>query len=192
MLTRVALVRHGETEWNRLGRVQGHYDLPLNARGRQQAHAAAAAVRPGDWDVVVTSPLLRASQTAGVLVERTGLEYAGVEPRLIERAYGQASGLTAGERSERFADDRVPGMESRADAADRAVSALTMLREHRDGERILAVTHGSLVKCLLLRLCPQLRPDACNVGLLTATVLEWRGPAWTVVDVGRPFDGLKS
>lgn len=89
---RLLLVRHGQTDWNVEGRYQGQADPPLNARGRVQAHAAAAALR--NWKIVAiyTSPLLRARQTAEAISQTTGLRIR-LEPRLMEIHQGERESI---------------------------------------------------------------------------------------------------
>ena len=184
MLTRICLVRHAETEWNRLDRLQGHQDLPLNDRGRAQAREAAARVRGEDWDAIVSSPLRRATQTARIVAQVVGVPFVGVDPLLIERSYGVAAGLTPTELDRRYVDGDVPGMESRADVASRGLTAMQRLYVERAGQRVLAITHGSLVKCVLLWLRPDLPAASLDVTLLSATVVEWDGFEWSVRVVG--------
>ena len=90
---RLVLVRHGETDWNWERRLQGHTDNPLNTAGRAQARKAGRLLAADHWDVVVSSPLLRAEQTADHIADAVGLQPAGTVPELIERDYGSAEGM---------------------------------------------------------------------------------------------------
>ena len=100
---RLVLVRHGETDWNQERRLQGRTDNPLNGVGRAQARKAGRLLAAEPWDVVVSSPLLRAVQTAHLIADAAGLQPAGTIPELVERDYGSAEGL-APERADRTAD----------------------------------------------------------------------------------------
>ncbi|WAP51456.1 histidine phosphatase family protein [Arthrobacter sp. ATA002] len=82
---RLVLVRHGETNWNQERRLQGHTDNPLNLVGRAQAREAGRLLAADSWDVLVSSPLLRAVQTARHIADAVGLQPAGTVPELIER-----------------------------------------------------------------------------------------------------------
>ena len=82
-MTRLILIRHGETDWNVEGRYQGQADPPLNAHGLEQARDLSEKLLPLKLDVVYTSPLLRAAQTAQVISERLGIPMV-LEPRLME------------------------------------------------------------------------------------------------------------
>lgn len=88
------LARHGETDWNAAGRWQGHTDIPLNAKGRAQAAAAADALQGVGLSGIVSSDLSRAYETARIVGERLGLPIAYVDTDLRERAFGPFEGLT--------------------------------------------------------------------------------------------------
>ncbi len=147
-MSRLLLVRHGQSAWNEAGRWQGQADPPLTELGRHQAKAAAAAV--GAVDVVATSTLQRARDTAEMLAEELGvgpvLELTG----MIERDVGEWSGLTRSEIDERFpgylADGRrPPGWESDESVASRTLGTLQALVTRYADADILCVTHGGVV-----------------------------------------------
>src|ERR1041384_7698678 len=87
-MPRLFLVRHGETEWNAIGRLQGHTDIPLNARGREQAIAIARDLANEGIGAVITSDLARARETGAIVCEQLGLAPPRVLPLLRERAFG--------------------------------------------------------------------------------------------------------
>ena len=101
MPTTLVLVRHGETDWNRERRFQGHADMPLNDTGRRQARELADALRDEGLTAVYTSPLRRASETAGIVADRLGLEAEELEA-LREIDVGDWQGLTVDEVKTRF------------------------------------------------------------------------------------------
>ena len=107
-MTRMLLVRHGQSEWNALGRWQGQADPPLSALGREQARSAVA--RLGAVDLIVASDLDRALTTAAIMAEGLGVGPVMVEPRLRERSAGEWSGLTRAEIDEQWPGylDRAP------------------------------------------------------------------------------------
>lgn len=145
--TTLALVRHGETEWNAERRVQGRSDNPLNETGRSQVRAAAEVLRDSEWDFIVSSPLLRARQSAQILSSALGVPIIRVVPLLTERDYGPAEGLQDGDELRAL---RIPGgfrgAETEADVARRATAALReLVTEHPDA-RIIVVAHGGLIR----------------------------------------------
>lgn len=87
-MTKIVLIRHGETDWNVEGRYQGQADPGLNARGRQQAAQLADRLARAGLDVLYTSPLKRAAQTAAVVAERLDIPLH-MDPRLMEIHQGE-------------------------------------------------------------------------------------------------------
>lgn len=95
-VTTMVLVRHGETDWNAEGRLQGQRDTPLNVTGLQQAAWCGARLARDamGWQRVVSSPLLRARDTAAIIAEHLGLAQPHLFPDLMERNYGAGEGHT--------------------------------------------------------------------------------------------------
>lgn len=151
-LTTFALVRHGQTDWNAQRRLQGSTDIPLNDVGRGQARGAVEILSGHAWDAVVSSPLSRAAETAGLIAAGLGLRVARHVPELTERSFGAAEGLQAGPELEAL---RIPGGfrggESEDEAASRGLAALEALAEEFRGRRVLVVAHGTLIRVSLSR-----------------------------------------
>ncbi len=146
--TRVLLVRHGQSEWNAIGRWQGQADPSLSDLGRLQAREAAQAV--GAVDAVWSSDLQRAVETATIIAEHIGVGPVIVDPDLRERDAGEYSGLTRPEIEQRFpgylaAERRPPGWEPDEHLLARALRALGTIAAEVPGGEVLAVTHGGLV-----------------------------------------------
>ena len=172
------LVRHGQTQWNRVRRLQGEADSPLTTRGWEDARRVADALRglPVQPSVVISSPLGRAQATASVISSRLGCPVA-LHPALHEIRFGEASGLTRDEIDARWPElasqraserwtTRWPGGESYSDLADRAVAFLQGLRapswqRRVDGSsHVLVVAHQSM-NMALLHVATGLSRDAC-------------------------------
>ena len=148
--TTIGLLRHGQTDWNIDFRLQGVTDIPLNETGIAQAKDAAAAIDSFEWDIVLTSPLSRARDTAKIVAEINGFSEAIVEPLLLERSFGEAEGLAHEEWKAKYADTNVvPGAESLAELEARANLLLNTLVDKYHGKRVLAVSHGALIRKLL-------------------------------------------
>jgi broad specificity phosphatase PhoE len=152
-VTTLLLARHGETDWNRDGRFQGHADTSLNARGREQARALAEEV--DGVDVIYASDLRRAVETAQIVAERLGLEVK-VDPRLRERGFGAWEGLTRAEIEVSFREDFDrwrTGAGFGADDAERhetfaaRIEAFLadVLARHPD-ETVLVIAHGGSIR----------------------------------------------
>jgi probable phosphoglycerate mutase len=178
-MTRILLVRHGESIWNADGRWQGQADPALSDLGRRQAAAAAAAL--GTVDAIVTSDLQRAADTGAIIARHLGIEPVVTEPRLRERDAGPLSGLTRPEIHARFprllADDPAgfepgpdghpawpDGWEPDAHLWDRVEVALLALgRLVPDGD-VVAVTHGGVIYAIERRLGAEGRGRVPNLG----------------------------
>jgi probable phosphoglycerate mutase len=160
--TALCLVRHGETPWNREHRLQGRQDIPLNEAGREQALQLAKALATNPWDLLASSPLLRAWETATIIATQLGLPQPLAVPELVERDYGAASGMTKAEAAERFPLGAYPGSETRADVQTRCLPLLDHLADKAPGGSVLVVTHGSVIKSLLLAISGGAIPDLRN------------------------------
>lgn len=154
MATVVLLVRHGESEWNALGRWQGWADIGLSDLGRRQADLAAPAV--GEVDGIVASDLSRARETATRIAAAIGggLEVV-TDEGLRERDAGELTGLTRPEIAERFphlgiggAGFEPPGGETTEHLLARVHAALARIEGRWPSGRVLAVSHAGVVRAL--------------------------------------------
>ena len=157
-LTRVLLLRHGETAWNVDTRIQGQLDVPLNATGRAQARALAAALAGEGLQALYSSDLARAAETAAAVGEACGLPVVH-ERGLRERSFGLFEGSTWREIEERWPEGserwrrRDPdfgpeGGETLQRFFDRCVATATTLAARHPGEAIALVAHGGVLDCL--------------------------------------------
>jgi len=150
-MTRMLLVRHGQSEWNAEGRWQGQADPPLSDLGREQA--ARAADRLGAVDAIVSSDLDRALATAAILAQALGVGPVLVEPRLRERSAGEWSGLTREQVEQAWPGylaerRRPPGWEPDDAVLARVRAALGAIEAAQPGAEVLVVTHGGVVYAL--------------------------------------------
>jgi len=154
-MIRLLVARHGQSEWNAVGRWQGRADPPLSEVGLAQARAAATRV--GAVDAVVASPLERALVTATVISESIGVGPVMVEPGLQERHAGEFQGLTRAEIDQQFpgyldSDRRPPGWEPDSEVTDRAMLALDSIAEMvgtgSAQADILAIAHAGIIYAL--------------------------------------------
>jgi probable phosphoglycerate mutase len=156
--TTIVLVRHGETDWNRERRFQGHADVPLNDDGRAQVAELAEALVGERFAAGYTSPLRRAAESAEIVGRRLGLV---VRPNdaLREVDVGSWSGLTLREVEDRFpegfsrwVDWKVEGWEDGEQYEDfsrRVVGGLLEIAARHPGEQVLAMTHGGPIRTAL-------------------------------------------
>jgi 2,3-bisphosphoglycerate-dependent phosphoglycerate mutase len=140
-VTTLLLVRHGETDWNAEGRLQGHIDRPLSDYGRGQAQQLAGELEDEELEAIYSSDLARASETAEIVGERLGLPVV-LDPDLREKDWGTWEGLNAVER------DRVEFVgETTAAHEERILQALRRIAERHPGDRrVLVVTHGGSMR----------------------------------------------
>jgi probable phosphoglycerate mutase len=156
-VTILTLVRHGETDWNSGGRIQGSTDIPLNDTGRAQARELAetlAAEYAGRDVVIVSSDLSRAAETADILADALGITVSRRMPGLQERSYGDAEGMDAPTFSETYgpwhAAD-VPGAETWPVVRERALAALAeAVASAPEGADVIAVAHGALIREVIM------------------------------------------
>ena len=150
--TNVLVLRHGQSEWNALGRWQGQADPPLTEAGLQQADAALATLRddcPG-FDAVWSSDLRRAQQTAQVLATGLGIGPVRADPRLRETDAGEWQGLTRDQIDVEFpgyleAGQRPPGWEDDDEVEARVLAALDQIAEQHPDGMVLAVAHAGVI-----------------------------------------------
>lgn len=150
----IILVRHGQTEVNREGRLQGRLDRPLTELGREQARLAAAGLADSGATAVLTSPLVRAADTAREIASVLGVTVVDDE-RLLEVDYGDWDGRKLGDVSpaewKRWRDDisfAPPGGESLLSVAERVAAFCT--DRMREEETIVAVSHVSPIKAAVI------------------------------------------
>ncbi|MGI8480153.1 MAG: histidine phosphatase family protein [Gaiellaceae bacterium] len=154
MATTIVLVRHGETDWNRDRRFQGHADIALNETGRAQVRALATELSGEALSIAYTSPLRRAAESAEILAAALGLEVRPCDA-LKEIHVGSWAGLTVSEVEGRFPDGHRRWIESQAGWEDgetyeelgkRVIMGLRRLGEAHPDEKVLAVTHGGPIR----------------------------------------------
>ena len=158
-------LRHGQTDWNVQGRLQGRSDRALNANGIAQVRSAAERLPDEKVSFIVSSPLTRARQTASILAERLDIP-VNVEPQLIERNFGSLEGLLLSE----IVPDRRMGLDvassttlpSDAEPWDqvctRVLCAIEKWLSEYPTERVLFVSHYGVMSALCEQLCGTLKP----------------------------------
>lgn len=156
--TRIVLIRHGETAWNRETRIQGHTDIPLSSLGLAQAARLAEALADEDLEAVYASDLSRARQTAEALAGSRGLSVR-LDAGLRERAFGCFEGLSWQEIEQRHPEDAarwrkrepdfpVGGGESLNVFSARCLEAAHRAAAAHPGQSIALVAHGGVLDCL--------------------------------------------
>jgi probable phosphoglycerate mutase len=181
-----AFIRHGQTDWNRDDRLQGSSDIPLNDVGRAQAHEAADLLRGHGWQVVVSSPLERARETAQIIADDLGIELGRSYPELIERDYGVLEGESSSEIVMRYPDRDYPGAEPLASVVERGRAGLARIAQDVGDRDTIIVCHGTIIRYTLAALAGRRLPGIVNGSI---SMLELKGDVWKVLTVnGMPID----
>ena len=146
---KICLIRHGETDWNSLGKFQGREDIPLNRIGIEQIQKAANYLRKSGWDEIISSPLLRAKMSAEIICKEIDLRNIHEEIDFMERDLGKISGMTREEAERNFPDGNYEGMEPLEKLQDRTTNALIKWAEKLNDKNIIIMTHGAAINSIL-------------------------------------------
>lgn len=195
-MTRLLLVRHGETDWNREGRIQGHTDRPLNETGRRQAERLAR--RLAGWPIagLYSSDLARAAESARIVGRAIGREPV-LDPDWRERSGGEVEGLVEADIRARYPEVwsemrarrfwTAPRAETVEAVRERIVAAYHRVVERHPGETVAVVSHGFALRLLVAHVIglPLDRPTAFSVGGntgLTRVEVDERGAVVTLLN----------
>jgi phosphoserine phosphatase len=199
-MTRIVLVRHGQTEWNRVERFRGRADVPLNETGLAQAELTGRRIA-AEWktEAVYSSPLSRAARTAEVIAGHFDLPVQ-VHPGLTDIDYGKWQGLTPDEVREQWqkmiddwynkpASIRIPGGETLEELRIRALGVIDELVKRHDGQTVVVVGHTVINRIILLGVLGlsndrfwRLRQDTCAINSFEA-----EGGDFTLVSLNDTF-----
>jgi 2,3-bisphosphoglycerate-dependent phosphoglycerate mutase len=180
------LLRHGQSQWNLENRFTGWVDVPLSPKGEAEARAAGEKLRGHVIDVLQTSVLKRAIDTATLALEAAGLSIAETrrDAALNERMYGDLQGLNKAEAAKKWGDAQIklwrrsydvkpPGGESLADTAARVLPywEADILPDLRAGKNVLVVAHGNSLRALVMHLDGLTRKQVLELEIPTGAPL---------------------
>lgn len=175
----IGFVRHGTTDWNVSGRLQGQNDIPLNEAGRWQARELGRRLERDGWEAIVASDLIRAKETADIIADTIGIGPVRAETRLRERTHGRLDGTTVEERIAAWGEQWKTldhGIESDERLFARGIACIEELSEEFAGKRLLVVTHGAFIAVLLQGMLAEMPEGLIRNSSLT--VVEKRSTAW--------------
>ncbi|MBS4743674.1 MULTISPECIES: histidine phosphatase family protein [Bacillus] len=181
-MTTICLVRHGETDWNAAKRIQGRTDIPLNDTGKWQAEQTGLYLKDVHWDVVISSPLTRAKETAHLILNHVHAPLVIMDD-FIERDYGDAEGMSFEERQKLFPDKQYPNMEPIETIQNRMLEGIEKVRATYPDQHVLIVAHGAAIHALLTTLADE-HMGLQNTRLVNACLnyVEWSDGKWKVRD----------
>lgn len=183
-MTTIGFVRHGITDWNIQRIAQGSSDIPLNETGREQARAIAGRLAQEEpWDVIISSDLIRARETAETIAAELEMSIDEIDPRIRELSGGLIEGTTEADRIERWGPDwREQDLQREPLSAGikRSDEAIQEAMEKYPGKRILMVSHGGLIGLALKNLLPD-RFEKIVLNNTSITILENVESKWECI-----------
>lgn len=171
----LTLIRHGETDWNALRKLQGRTDIPLNSTGREQARAVGETLAASGehWDVLVSSTLSRAHETAQIIGECIGLPVERTYPNLVERSFGDIEGYDC---TGMTTEERHAFMEEHGEHADdlvaRGLQVLKDIVTEHPGQNVMAVSHGTFIRLTVGHILGQVLQPLHNGEVITVPVAK--------------------
>lgn len=174
------IVRHGETEWNVNGRIQGWQDIALTSLGSEQAKQLAIILEGIPFRAIYSSDLKRAYDTAQYLAAHHPLSVI-VEPLLRERCFGDGEGMERETMLQKFPRD-IPNAESPNQVSNRAIQFLNIIAHQYTHGRILSVSHGGFIRTLLKSVGYSPVPRIHNTSV---TCLRMKNRVWHVHSLNR-------
>lgn len=178
----IYIVRHGETQWNAQGRIQGRRDIELNDNGRRQAEKAGQELSSRSFRIMITSPLSRAKETGAILAKFAEVKEVREDERIIERDFGELDGAYFNEDvRHRLYQEKVQGAESLEDVGSRMLEAVKEYASEYEGD-LLIVSHGSAITQLLKRIDPSLERVHIHLNNVSISLVEQAEGQLRVVD----------
>ncbi len=149
-MTKICLVRHGETDWNHAGILQGQQNISLNSKGREQAKATGKYLAANEeaFDMLITSSLNRAKETAKIINHYLQLPLLEMDA-FQERAFGAAEGLSKEERQRKYPRAAYPDAEKETAFYSRVMKGFAEITVAYADQHILLISHGLVINLIL-------------------------------------------
>lgn len=173
-MTTIGFIRHGVTAWNKEGRAQGSTDVPLDKEGIAMAERVAERIASKEWDIIYTSPLIRAKLTAEIIASEHANLQLIVDNRLGEIGGGLIEGTTEEERVAKWGVDWRNldlGFEKTEDIISRSEAFIEDVKQAYPGKRVLVVSHGGLISRIVHHLLPN-NNYSRDIGNTALTIIE--------------------
>ncbi|HHT97213.1 MAG TPA: histidine phosphatase family protein [Clostridiales bacterium] len=146
---KIYMIRHGETDWNVEGRLQGREDIPLNQRGILQAENCGQAFLEDKIKAIITSPLSRAKDTADIIAKLNNIEEVITDERLIERDFGKLSGMTYDKKKQYDTFGTEQSIEPWDELCNRFINAMKEYALKYNDADIIMVSHGGSINAVI-------------------------------------------
>lgn len=192
-MTKIILVRHGQTPWNKDKIFRGSRDIPLNDQGREEARLAGEWLRGETMQAAYCSPLSRARDTGEAIARHHGLMVTDL-PGLTDLCYGDWEGLPLTEVKTKYADlyrrwetspqsVRFPGGETLDEVKARALAAVDEVVQRHPGQTVLLAAHRAVNKVLIAALIGLDNSHFWRIGQDTTAInrFDWTGNAWQIM-----------
>lgn len=150
----IDIIRHGKTEWNRIGLVQGRADNPLNKNGILACQQLKPLFDHKEFQALIMSPLRRTIQTGLILTENSIVDDYRIDPRIIEKDFGISDGKPIEERHLNYPNGHAPGEESYKLVRKRMITAFKSYSKRYDKD-ILVISHGAAIAALMKEVNPE-------------------------------------
>ena len=180
----ICLIRHGQTDWNKKKIIQGHTDNPLNAVGITQANLTAKFLVHNTyiWDMLVSSPLLRARQTGEIIHNELKMDTEILlRPGLMERDFGEADGLEISTWWPKVKNGEVSGCETDEALQERSMGEINNLLNEYPDKNILVTAHSQSIKAILTSIAPNEVTFNTKLDNACLSVIEYRDSKWEII-----------
>lgn len=180
-MTKICLVRHGLTEYNAQRKLQGSSDIPLNSEGESQAKSAREKLKAYDFDLIISSPLIRAYRTAEIINEYHDLEIETMD-ELKEQYFGPLEGNHIDDIQEKYPDGIFPGAESFESLSNRVAKAIKKIENTYPDKHILLTAHSRTIKSILALYSDEIHMFKTKLDNCSLSHIECIDSKWTVND----------
>lgn len=182
-MTRICLIRHGETDWNVKGIIQGQTDIPLNKLGETQAKQCGRYLKSEQFNVIISSPLKRAKKTTQLINHSLNLPII-YDNNLKERYFGVAEGKSKIELMKSFPERVYPGQESRLALNKRVMIAINKIIKSYHNQNILVIAHGAVINSILSSVSNhEIGSQITTLKNGSFTILNINEPLWLIDSV---------
>lgn len=181
-MSKIALVRHGETDYNKNKIIQGRINIPLNELGKLQALKTAQYFKEKPFDLMIASPLIRAQLTAQIIAK--AIDYHKeilIDDAFIERNFGEADGKEIGQYIDLVHKEEIQGLESSETLKKRMIDGILNICQKHPEKNLIIVCHSHSIKAILSALEPDKYDFTTSLTNCGITLLEYKNKALSIL-----------